>query len=81
LWDHDRAGLLHLVYLGRAVRVEEPATALARAVDDAALDLGHKFLNRQVETPGDQRRTLLQQMPVSISFAVSVMSALSLAES
>ena len=34
-------------------------TALARAVDDAAPHLGHELLNRQVETPNDQRRVNL----------------------
>jgi hypothetical protein len=54
-------------------------------VDDAAPHLGHDLLNRQVETPSDQRRVNLDGTlgPVDASvdlFAVSVMSALSLAE-
>jgi hypothetical protein len=61
-------------------------TALARAVDDAASHLGHELLNQQFATPGDRRRVDLdgasgRRMPVAISFAVSVMSARSLAES
>jgi MFS superfamily sulfate permease-like transporter len=62
-------------------------TAIGEGQAEAALapHLGHDLLNRQVETPSDQRRVNLDGTlgPVDASvdlFAVSVMSALSLAE-
>ena len=50
-------------------------TALARVVDDAAPNLGHELLDRQVETraisvASTSTAPSVERIPVSISFAV-----------